>query len=70
MRWIKRIRLDKEGVKVAADVHAAVSVNTDEPGATQTVRSVSHTSVAQDSRDTPPSSSGETEESEKKEEHR
>lgn len=50
MRWIKRIRVEQEGLSLAADINAAVSINDAEPGTTQTVRSESHVRVVQDSR--------------------
>jgi hypothetical protein len=63
MRWIKRIRVNKEGVSLAADVNAAVAINEAESGETQTVRSVSHTRVVQDSRPEAPVSAGDREQS-------
>jgi hypothetical protein len=50
MRWRKRIRIDKDGVSVAADVNAAISVNRGEADATNRVSSVSHVHVVQNSR--------------------
>jgi hypothetical protein len=50
MKWHKRIRFDRDGVSVAADVNAAVSVNRGEADETNVVRSVSHVHVVQDSR--------------------
>jgi hypothetical protein len=50
MEWRKRIRVDKDGVSVAADVNAAIAINQGEPGATNKVDSVSHVRVVQDSR--------------------
>jgi hypothetical protein len=50
MQWRKRIRFDRDGVSIAADVNAAVTVNRDEPGTTNETRSVSHARVVQDSR--------------------
>jgi hypothetical protein len=50
MKWRKRIRFDKDGVSVAADVNAAISVNRGEADATNEVSSVSHVHVVQDSR--------------------
>jgi hypothetical protein len=50
MQWRKRIRLNRDGVSVAADINAAIAVNQGEPGATNKVESVSHVRVVQDSR--------------------
>jgi hypothetical protein len=50
MRWRQRIRLEREGVSVAADVNAAIAVNHDLTGACQKVESASHVRVVQDSR--------------------
>jgi hypothetical protein len=50
MKWRKRMRIDKDGVSLAADVNAAISVNRGQSGATNQVRSVSHVQVVQDSR--------------------
>jgi hypothetical protein len=50
MKWRKRIRFEKDGVSVAADVNAAISVNRGEADETNAVRSVSHVRVVQDSR--------------------
>jgi hypothetical protein len=50
MKWRKRLRIDRDGVSVAADVNAAISVNRGETDATNEVRSVSHVQVVQDSR--------------------
>jgi hypothetical protein len=50
MKWRKRMRIDKDGVSIAADVDAAISVNRGEADATNQVRSVSHVHVVQDSR--------------------
>jgi hypothetical protein len=49
MRWRKRIRLDRDGLNLAADVNAAFSVNRGGTGETNAVRSVSHVRVVQDS---------------------
>jgi hypothetical protein len=50
MRWHRRIRIERDGVNIAADVNAAVAVNQGDPGATSKVESVSHARVVQDSR--------------------
>jgi hypothetical protein len=50
MRWRRRIRIDRDGLSVAADVNAAISVNRGRAGETNVVRSVSHARVVQDSR--------------------
>jgi hypothetical protein len=70
MRWIKRIRFQKDGVDLAADINAAVATNQSEDGATQTVESVSHTRVVQDSGTAAPGSAGGSEESDKQKEER
>jgi tRNA (Thr-GGU) A37 N-methylase len=49
MRWHKRIRFERDGVSVAADVNAALAVNQQKSGATDQVESVSHVRVVQDS---------------------
>jgi hypothetical protein len=58
MQWQKLIRLERDGVSLAAEVNAAIAVNRGEPGATNTVESVSHVRVVQDSRRRPPDSGG------------
>jgi hypothetical protein len=50
MRWHKRIRLNQDGLKVIADVNAAVTVNRGETASTTRTESVSHATVVQDSR--------------------
>ena len=50
MRWHKRIRVERDGVNLAADINAALAVNQSDPGATSRVESVSHARVVQDSR--------------------
>jgi hypothetical protein len=50
MQWRKRIRFDRDGVSIVADVNAAVTINRDEPGMTNEARSVSHARGVQDSR--------------------
>jgi hypothetical protein len=50
MRRRRRIRIDRDGLSVAADVNAAISVNRGRAGETNVVRSVSHARVVQDSR--------------------
>jgi pyridoxal biosynthesis lyase PdxS len=49
MRWQKLIRLERNGVSLAADINAAIAVNRGETGTTNTVESVSHARVVQDS---------------------
>ncbi len=56
MRWQKLIRLERDGVSLAADVNAAIAVNRGETGATNTVESVSQVRVVQDSRRRSPDS--------------
>jgi hypothetical protein len=53
MRWLRRIRIDGDGVSLAADVNAAVNVNRGHSGETNVTRSVSHVRVEQDSRRRP-----------------
>jgi hypothetical protein len=50
MKWRKRIRIDRDGLSVASDISAALSVNRGEGDATNEVQSVSHVRVVQDSR--------------------
>lgn len=50
MRWHKRIRIERDGVDLAADVSAALAVNRGGEGATTRVDSVSHARVDQDLR--------------------
>jgi hypothetical protein len=50
MRWQQLIRLEKRGVRLAADVNAAVTVNQLERGAATNVAAASHARVVQDSR--------------------
>ena len=50
MRWHKRIRIERDGVDLAADINAAFAVNQGDQGATTRVESVSHARVVQDSR--------------------
>jgi hypothetical protein len=50
MRWHKRIRVERDGVNLAADIDAALAVNQADSGATTKVESVSHARVTQDSR--------------------
>jgi hypothetical protein len=58
MRWRKLIRLERDGVSLAADINAAISVNQGEAGVTNRVESVSRVRVVQASRGRPPDSSG------------
>jgi hypothetical protein len=69
MRWTKqkRIRLDEGGVKLAADINAAVVVNRGEPGTTNQVSSDSHVRVVQDSRTQPDPEDGEKTQTETRE---
>ena len=48
MRWQQRIRLEKGGVDLAADVNAAMTVNRSAPRLRTNVEAVSHTRVVQD----------------------
>ena len=57
MRWQKLIRLEKDGVSLAADVNAAIAVNRGETNTVESV-SVSHVRVVQDSRRRGQDSSG------------
>jgi hypothetical protein len=50
MKWRKRIRIDREGLSLDADINAAIAVNKGQPGTTNKVESVSHARVVQDSR--------------------
>jgi hypothetical protein len=50
MRWHKRIRIERDGVNLAADINAALAVNQGDSGASTKVESVSHTRVVQGSR--------------------
>jgi hypothetical protein len=62
MRWHKRIRIERDGVNLAADINAALAVNQGESGATTEVESVSHARVVQDSRRRAAGSTGAAEE--------
>lgn len=57
MRWNKRIRIEQEGVNLAADINAGISVNQGGSGATTEVDSISCARVVQDSRRTADASS-------------
>jgi hypothetical protein len=50
MRWFKQVRIDEDGLNLAADIEAAIAVNRGRTGATNKVESTSHISVVQDSR--------------------
>jgi hypothetical protein len=50
MRWHKRIRIERDGVNLAADINAVLAVNQGDSGATSRVESVRHARVVQDSR--------------------
>jgi hypothetical protein len=58
MQWQKLIRLERDGVSLAAEVNAAIAVNRGETGATNAVESVSQVRVVQDSRRRSPAASG------------
>ena len=51
MRWFKQIRLEEDGLNLAADIEAVIAVNRGRTGATNKVESTSHVSVVQDSRE-------------------
>lgn len=69
MRWTKqkRIRIDEDGVNLAADVNAAVVVNRGEAGTSNKVSSESHVRVVQDSRNRPHREDGENTQTDPKE---
>jgi pyridoxal biosynthesis lyase PdxS len=50
MQWRKRIRIDRKGLSLDADVNASIAVNKGQSGTTNKVESVSHVRVVQDSR--------------------
>jgi hypothetical protein len=50
MKWHKRIRLERDGVDLAAEINAAVAVNRGSPGTTTAVESHSRATAVQDSR--------------------
>jgi hypothetical protein len=50
MRWHKRIRIERDGVDLAADINAGLAVNQGDPGTTTRVEAISETRVAQHSR--------------------
>ncbi|MEA2372528.1 MAG: hypothetical protein QOH12_2922 [Solirubrobacteraceae bacterium] len=54
MRWLKQIRIEEDGLNLAADIHAAFAVNRGRSGETNKVESTSHVTVVQDSRSTRP----------------
>ncbi len=49
MRWSKRIRIEEDGLHLAADIDAAIAVN-GQPGTTNRVTQASRVTVIQDSR--------------------
>ena len=53
MRWRTQIRLNGEGVSVAADIDAAIAVNAGRPGAEGESRSTSTVRVVQGPRRAP-----------------
>jgi hypothetical protein len=59
MRWHKRIRIQRDGVDLAADINAGLAVNQGDPGATTKVEAVSDARVAQRSRRREPDSTAE-----------
>ena len=50
MRWLKQIRIDRDGITLAADVNSVFAVSPGQTGETNMVESTSHVSVVQDSR--------------------
>jgi|GraSoiStandDraft_51_1057287.scaffolds.fasta_scaffold809156_3 hypothetical protein len=50
MRWLKQIRIEEDGLNLAADIQAAFAVNRGRLGETNEVESTSHVTVVQDSR--------------------
>jgi hypothetical protein len=49
MRWHKRIQVDRAGVDLAAEINAAIAVNSGRPGAATRVDSTSSVTVRQGS---------------------
>jgi hypothetical protein len=50
MRWHKRIRLDRDGIDLAAEVDAVIAINAGQPGSTTRVQRTSRVTVVQDAR--------------------
>ncbi|HEU0317527.1 MAG TPA: hypothetical protein VFR49_09375 [Solirubrobacteraceae bacterium] len=50
MRWSKRIRIEEDGLDLAADIDAAIAVNHGRPGTTNRVTQASRVAVVQDAR--------------------
>jgi hypothetical protein len=50
MQWSKRIRIEEDGLELAADIDAAIAVNHGRPGTTNRVARASRVTVVQDSR--------------------
>lgn len=50
MRWLKQIRIEEDGINLAADINAVFAVSRGEAGERHMVESTSHVSVVQDSR--------------------
>jgi hypothetical protein len=50
MRWHKRIRVQRDGIDLAADLNAVIAVNQGDPGEATRVESVSSARVDQDPR--------------------
>ena len=65
MRWHKRIRLQEDGIDLAADIDAVIAINRGRPGTTTRVESDSSVTAVQDSR--PASAAGEPPQTDPKE---
>lgn len=50
MRWHKQVRISREGLDLAAEVNAAIVVNSDEPDADRTADASSHVRIVQNAR--------------------
>jgi hypothetical protein len=50
MRWHKRIRLDRDGLDLAAEVDAVIAVNIGQPGRTTRIDQTSSVTVVQEAR--------------------
>ena len=50
MRWRKQVRISREGLELAADVNAAIVVNSGEPDADRTAEASSHLRIVQRTR--------------------
>lgn len=50
MRWLKQIRIEEDGIKLAAGINAVFAISRGQAGETHNVESTSNVGVIQDSR--------------------